>query len=90
MLLITLVPRSLKGKNRLHEAQLSVTQKVPLWDGVWQVAQTAETVSFNQNAGPWLFIYPHGALPRDMERHSRWVHKITDIDFEVVIKIETP
>ena len=90
MLLITLVPRSLKGKNRLHEAEECVTKKVPNWDGLWNVAQSAETVSFNQNAGPWLFIHPYGALPRDMERHSRWVHKITDIDFEVVIKIETP
>ena len=83
---ITLTAKTLKGKNRIHEAHVSVIKNNPTWQDIWIVGKTYDIVAFSQLAGPWFFIYPKGVDTRTAERLSRWVHKTRDADFEVVVK----
>lgn len=68
---IKLVGKSHKGKNRIREH-----------GETWFVLAETERVLFSSDkSGPWLFIAPPGKTMND--KASRWVHGISDIDFEV-------
>jgi len=79
-LLVVLMGKSTKGKNRLREAAAAM----PGWDGSWRVQNEQERVTFAPGVrGPWLFVAPRGADSVNRERFSRWVHEYADEHFNV-------
>ncbi len=67
---VNLVGKSMKGKNRVREH-----------GSVWIIHVRVETVLFNPEPGPWIFISPIGKTFQDTA--SRWVHEVNDRDFIV-------
>ena len=66
---IKLTGKTQKGKQRIKR------------DGAnFVVTEIKDTVLFSDKAGPWLEIQ---SICIGASRASRWVHKNTDIDFEV-------
>ena len=67
---IKLLPRNLKGSNRIREAR---TDR-------WLVDVISETVLFDDKKGPWLYI-----VPSTLDQvKARWVHQTFDKDFIVL------
>jgi hypothetical protein len=69
---IRLKGKTMRGKNRVREH-----------GNEWTVLAETEKVLFNPAKGPWLFAAPAGKNQDD--KSSRWIHGLTDLDFEVVI-----
>lgn len=70
---IRLKGKSQKGKNRIREQ-----------GETWCVFAVTDHVLFNKGAvGPWLFVSPEG---KDQNhKASRWVHGLTDVDFDIIL-----
>ena len=70
---IRLKGKTMKGKNRVREH-----------GDMWTVLAETETVLFAPSSkGPWLFAAPVGKNQDD--KASRWIHSLTDLDFEIVV-----
>ena len=72
---IRLKGKSQKGKNRVREN-----------GETWMVFAETDKVLFNPQPGLWLFVSPEG---KDQDnKASRWIHGVSDIDFEVVVQVD--
>ncbi len=66
----------LKGKTKKGRERL----KRDGTDG-WKIMETADTVLFSTERGPWLLI---SKREDSMGPESRWIHETRDPDFEIV------
>ena len=70
---IRLKGKTMKGKNRVREH-----------GDLWNVLAETDHVLFAPSSkGPWLFVAPVGKNQDD--KASRWIHGLTDLDFEIFI-----
>ncbi len=85
--MITLSPRTAKGKNKLRE----VAAAMPEWDGTWVEGMRLSEVQFAPGkAGPWLYLKPNVLDSWCLDRFGRWVHESLDHDFGVLKSALSP
>lgn len=68
--IVRLIGKTLKGKNRIREANNPST---------WTVIKQQEMVGFSDRSGPWLLVGSGNS------HYDRWVHLTDDFDFVVEI-----
>lgn len=84
MRLVLLEAKTAHGKNRLREAAIAM----PEWVGEWEVLEERELLPAFTQRGPFLFVAPHKAEPRNRDRFSRWVAKDNDKHFGVCLNVQ--
>jgi hypothetical protein len=77
---VTLVAKTLKGKNKLQEVSkhFGWDKNTPV---IWKELESKEVVIFSDEKGPWLRLIP--AADEDVFKFTRWVHLTNDKDFVV-------
>ena len=69
---VKLTPKSLKAKNRVHEAGNPAR---------WVLVERRYSVAFSDRPGPWLYVRPD--VPGQSDFHARWVSATNDPHFDV-------
>lgn len=81
-MLVKLIPKTLKGKNKINEAGTNE----------FVVEKSQDTVLFSTEIGPWLFCVPSNDIIenslRGVSTKSRWVNQNNDKDFTVEFIME--